>query len=82
VFRVGDSNVLLITSRGQEMVTIPNVEGESWAQAKPQLVAAGFQLSYDPRADGPGAIFIFVKSAKPAGGSQAPKGSTITVKFN
>jgi beta-lactam-binding protein with PASTA domain/tRNA A-37 threonylcarbamoyl transferase component Bud32 len=82
VFRVGDSNVLLITSRGPELVAVPKVEGESWAQAKPQLVAAGFQLNYDHRADGPGAIFIFVKSANPAGGSQAPKNSTITIKFN
>jgi serine/threonine-protein kinase len=79
VFRVGDSQrVLLITSRGPEMVQVPNVVGDSWDVAKKALLAAGFVLSYNHSAD----IFptaFTVSSTDPPPGTSIAKGSTVKV---
>ena len=81
-FRVGDTSpVLLITSRGPEMVLVPAVVGKSWTVAKAALLAAGFTVSYNHAADVAPSTFT-VQSLAPAGGTSQPKGSTITVKFN
>jgi serine/threonine-protein kinase len=56
------------------------VVGQSWADAKQQLLDAGFELDYDPLADAaPG--LITVNALTPAGGTDAPKGSTVHVQF-
>jgi serine/threonine-protein kinase len=78
--RVGDT-VDLITSKGVELITIPDVVGESWADAKQQLVDAGFELDYNIFADAAPNLFT-VSDLTPDGGTQAPKGSTVKVNFS
>jgi serine/threonine-protein kinase len=79
IFRVGDSQpVRLITSRGPEMVQVPNVVGETWAKAKAALLAANFTLNYNPAYDiVPNSITV--TSTNPAGGTSQIKGTKITV---
>jgi serine/threonine-protein kinase len=82
-FRVGDTQaVLLITSRGPEMVQVPNVIGMTWGKAKTILATQdGFALSYDHNADAaPG--FVTVTQVSPGAGQSVPKGSTLTITFN
>lgn len=78
--RVGDT-VDLITSMGVEFVTIPDVVGQTWADAKQQLVDAGFELDYNIFADAAPGLFT-VSALTPNGGEQAPKGSTVKVNFS
>ena len=78
----GDT-VNLTVSRGKEQVQVPDVTGQSWSQAKPILLAAGFTLDYDHSVDVrflPG--IVTVKSTNPKPGSTVDKGSTIKVRFN
>jgi eukaryotic-like serine/threonine-protein kinase len=84
VFRKGDTTpVLLITSRGPEMVVVPNVIGQTWAKAKATLKAAGFALSYDPNADkGIAPNIATVTKVSPGAGQPEVKGSTLTITFN
>ena len=78
--RVGDT-VDLITSLGVELVTIPDVVGQSWADAKQQLLDAGFVLDYDLLADAaPGLITVNAFDARTAE-LKHPKGSTVKVQF-
>nr|WP_194241377.1 Stk1 family PASTA domain-containing Ser/Thr kinase [Galbitalea soli] len=82
VFRVGDTDVKLITSKGPPLVKVPNVVGMLWADAKPLLITAGFQLNYNPLADTGNGNFAKVASLSPGGGTTQPKGSTITITFS
>jgi eukaryotic-like serine/threonine-protein kinase len=83
VFRVGDTEpVLLITSRGPQMVPVPNVIGQVWSQAKATLLAAGFTLNYDKNADIANGNIASVTKVTPGAGSSVVKGSTLTIKFN
>ena len=83
VFRVGDTApVLLITSKGPQLVQVPNVVGEVWSQAKATLLAAGFTLSYDDKADVLDGNIATVTKVSPVAGTSVPKGSQLTVKFN
>jgi eukaryotic-like serine/threonine-protein kinase len=84
VFRKGDSQqVLLITSRGPEMVLVPNVIGMTWAKAKALLgTQDGFTLSYDHAADALGGNIATVTKVTPGAGQSLIKGSTLTIKFN
>jgi len=77
--RPGDT-LLLETSKGPEPVTIPDVAGKTWDVAKKALTDAGFKLKYSAIADVAPNAFV-VSKVSPAGGTQAPKGSTITVNF-
>ncbi len=77
--RVGDT-VDLITSLGVQLVTIPDVVGQSWADAKQQLLDAGFNLDYNIFADAAPELFT-VSVLTPDGGTDAPKGSTVKVNF-
>ncbi len=78
--RVGDT-VDLITSKGVEPVLIPDVVGQSWAQARPQLIDAGFRLSYSPLADiNPEAVIV--SDLTPDGGTLAERGSQVSVSFS
>lgn len=71
----------LIISKGVEQVQVPDVVGQSWAKAKPQLEAAGFKLDYNIFADMAPSLFT-VSRTTPEGGSMADKGATIKVNFN
>ncbi|MEU1616241.1 Stk1 family PASTA domain-containing Ser/Thr kinase [Streptomyces sp. NPDC005722] len=69
----GDT-VTLTVSKGQEMVEVPDVEGLAVDEAKEELEAAGFDVRVIQ--------FFFtgqVNNQSPAGGTDAPKGSTITL---
>jgi beta-lactam-binding protein with PASTA domain len=81
VFRVGDGNVKLLTSRGPQMVVVPGVVGEPWSEAKAQLTALGFVLKYSNIAD-TFPTMATVKSVDPDVGQSVRKGSTLTIKFN
>ena len=78
--RVGDP-VDIITSRGQELVLIPDVVGETWDVAKPQLEEAGFSLDYNGVADLLPGTFV-VSALTPGGGTEAPKGSSVKINFS
>ena len=82
VFRVGDTQpVLLITSRGPQMVQVPNVDGLTWAKAKAALLAANFTLSYNHLADlAPNSVTV--QSVTPGYPTSQPKSSTLKIKFN
>ncbi|MCY7412418.1 MAG: PASTA domain-containing protein, partial [Salinibacterium sp.] len=80
VVRVGDI-VDLVTSKGVELVVIPNVIGRTWTEAKPILEEAGFDLDYNFFADA-GPDFFTVSSLDPAAGESAPRGSTVRVGFS
>lgn len=69
----GDT-VTLTVSKGQEMVRVPEVEGLDVGEAKAKLEAAGFDVRVIQ--------FFFtgqVNNQSPAGDTEAPKGSTITL---
>lgn len=80
VIRVGD-NVLFDVSKGPELVTIPQVIGLRWSEAKKLLTDAGFELSYNQAADSVSG-WVVVSSVSPNQGTTAPKGSTVSVQFN
>jgi serine/threonine-protein kinase len=73
--------VSLSISKGPEPVVVPSVVGQSWALAKQQLSAAGFQLQYSKIADVSPSSFV-VSKTNPDGGSTAPWGSTVKVNFS
>ncbi len=78
--RTGDT-VDIVASLGVEMIEIPDVVGQSWADARPQLDEAGFDLSYNGVADLLPGTFI-VSQLTPGGGTSAPKGSTVKINFS
>lgn len=78
--RPGDT-VALETSKGPEPVPVPDVVGQSWDKAKKALTDAGFKLKYSPAADLLPSAFV-VSKISPGAGTQADKGSTITVNFS
>ena len=68
--------VVLVVSKGPEMVKVPDVEGRQLDEARKILEAAGFKVEVD---NFMGGIFGTVRSQDPAGDSEAPKGSTVTL---
>ena len=68
--------VVLVVSKGPEMVKVPAVQGKQVAQATQILEAAGFTVKVDRFMGG---VFGTVRSQSPAGGAMAPKGSTVTL---
>jgi serine/threonine-protein kinase len=80
-FVVGDNDVLLIVSRGPEPVTVPNVVGLSWSEAKSILQDDGFKLDYNAIADAVAPV-VTVGSVSPAAGTSQPKGTTLKISFN
>lgn len=71
------SAVTLVVSAGADTVEVPDVVGKSEAAARSQLEDRGFEVAVDRRAlDEPEGT---VASMDPAGGSQAAKGSTVTI---
>ncbi|MDQ1544524.1 MAG: eukaryotic-like serine/threonine-protein kinase [Actinomycetota bacterium] len=82
IFQKGQNDVLLITSRGPQMVLIPNVINQTWANAKVLLKNAGFNLKYSPLADVGNGQLVTVESVDPGAGESVPKGTALTIKFN
>ncbi|MCX5089707.1 Stk1 family PASTA domain-containing Ser/Thr kinase [Streptomyces sp. NBC_00365] len=73
----GGDTVTLTVSKGPEMISVPDVVGNSVDDAKKTLENAGFQVDEDR-----GLLGLFgdhVKSQSVEGGKTAPKGSTITI---
>jgi serine/threonine-protein kinase len=66
--------VTLILSKGPVLVPVPNVVTRQFSEAKAILEAAGFKVR---RSNVLGGFFGTVRVQFPAGGSQAPKGSTV-----
>lgn len=69
----GDT-VTLTVSKGQQMIEVPDVRGKDADVARQELKAAGFDVRV--------IRFFFtgqVSNQSPAGGGEAPKGSTITL---
>lgn len=75
--RPGTSTVELTASKGQDLVTVPNVVGVKLEDAIEQLEAAGFTVTHSF----PGAFIAFatVSQQTPAADTQAVRGSTITL---
>ncbi len=74
--RPGDT-VNLTLSKGQELVDVPDVVGQPMNDALDTLRAAGFEVTYNF----PEALLTFATCTEtdPVGGTEAVKGSTITV---
>jgi serine/threonine protein kinase/beta-lactam-binding protein with PASTA domain len=77
--RPGDK-VALQLSKGPELVSVPDVVGQTWTQAKDTLMAAGFDINYNFAADlAPG--LVRVTATNPVAGAHVEKSSTISVSF-
>jgi eukaryotic-like serine/threonine-protein kinase len=72
------SSVSISVSNGPPQVTVPDVVGYTSQQAVSALEAAGFQVSEQYTQTGAAGDNI-VQRQNPAGNSQAPKGSTVTI---
>lgn len=68
--------VTVVVSRGPDLVAVPDVTGRSSAEAEQALRAAGFQVQEQRILGG---FFDRVRSTDPAAGTQAKRGSTVTV---
>jgi serine/threonine-protein kinase len=71
----GDT-VTLVVSKGPVLVAVPDVVGQQLQQAQGTLEAQGFKVTVRRALGG---FFGTVRLQDPAGGSKAPKGSTITL---
>ena len=78
--RVGDL-IDLVTSKGVELVEVPDVIGWTWAEAKDVLVAAGFDLVYNGTADLLPGVFV-VADLNPDELTMQPKGSQLRIGFS
>jgi beta-lactam-binding protein with PASTA domain/tRNA A-37 threonylcarbamoyl transferase component Bud32 len=79
IFRTGDSDVLLVTSKGPQMVAVPNVVGMNWADAKKMLLDLKFKLQYGPPVVDISPGSFHVTGTNPSAGTSVAKGSSITV---
>lgn len=70
-------SVTLVVSKGPEMVKVPDVRRKQVAEAEQILKAAGFQTQV--RQALPGLNFGTVQNTDPGPGSDAPKGSMVTI---
>jgi serine/threonine-protein kinase len=68
--------VTLVLSKGPELVTVPSVVSQQIGPARATLEALGFQVR---RINILGGFYGTVRLQSPGGGSQVPKGSTITL---
>jgi len=73
------SKVALFVSTGPAKVQVPDVTGESEAQAKSDLHAAGFQVKVSMQTTNNQSQVGNVISQSPSGTTQQPPGSTVTI---
>lgn len=71
------SRVTINVSKGPEQVEVPNVEGESAADARGILEAEGFRVREREQPGPPEEVGLVVRQS-PSGGDR-PKGSTVTI---
>lgn len=71
----GDT-VTVTVSKGPDLVKVPNVRGETAADAKAALARAGFSVKVNRIAGG---LFGTAHSTAPAAGNGAPRGGTIVL---
>ena len=71
----GDS-ITLVLSKGPEMVTIPDVTGQTSQKARAELEALGLKVSIDRFFGG---LFNDVRASNPSAGTSVRKGSTVTL---
>jgi beta-lactam-binding protein with PASTA domain len=71
----GDT-VAMVVSKGPPLVTVPNVVGKGESAARSELEKAGFRVTVNKPL---GFVVFGVNSQNPRGGTQAPKGSTVTI---
>ncbi len=69
----------IVVSQGPELIEVPSVRGEGVDAATERLEDLGFHVVTDDAAGSLGLGFVW--SQDPAGGSMAPKGSTITLSL-
>jgi eukaryotic-like serine/threonine-protein kinase len=72
------SQVVLLVSSGKQQVNVPDVKHDTVTQAEATLRAAGFTVSVQTDQNSTAATNTVVKQ-KPSAGSQAAKGSTVTI---
>lgn len=72
----GDQLALTI-SKGPDLVVVPVVQGKPEGEARAVLERAGFTVRVDRILGG---IFGTARASDPAGGTQAPRGSTVTLR--
>jgi serine/threonine-protein kinase len=72
------SAITLFVSTGVPKVTVPDVTGESEAQAKSDLHAAGFEVTSASQTTSSGTPGTVI-SQTPTGNTQAPAGTTVTI---
>jgi len=68
--------VKLVVSKGPVMVKVPDVSGKQADEAEQILRTAGFDVK---RENALGGIFGTVHHTNPAAGTEAPKGSVVTM---
>jgi eukaryotic-like serine/threonine-protein kinase len=73
------STVDVIVSNGPPQVSVPDVVGYTSQQAVQTLESAGFKVVQQPVTVSDPSLANQVQSQNPAGGSQATKGSTVTI---
>jgi eukaryotic-like serine/threonine-protein kinase len=73
------SSVTIRVSNGPPEVSVPSVVGDSARQAVAALEAQGFQVSQQPQSVNDPSLDGQVLSQNPEGGTQALKGSTVTI---
>ncbi len=73
------STVTITVSSGPPNVTVPDVVGEQRQQAEKDLQDAGFQVRVVERPTDDPTLNNVVVEQDPAGGSQAPRGSRVTI---
>jgi serine/threonine-protein kinase len=66
--------VVLVVSKGPEMVKVPDVQGRQLDEARKILEGAGFKVEVE---NFMGGIFGTVRSQAPAADTEAPKGSVV-----
>ncbi len=71
------STITLVVSAGSDTIEVPDVVGKSEAAARSQLEDRGFEVAVDRRASGEAEGTVVTMD--PAGGTQAGKGSTVTL---
>jgi serine/threonine-protein kinase len=73
------STVSLTVSKGRETIEVPDVTGASSASARATLSAAGFRVQTKEKATTDQTEDGRVLQQRPPGGSERPRGSTVTI---
>jgi serine/threonine-protein kinase len=78
-FAAKGSTITLTVSKGPQTSGVPNVEGEDEQTARSQLESSGFKVKVVKQDTTDAGLDGFVITQDPAGGTQAPQKSTVTI---